>query len=807
MKSAECTTRWSGGAGLASAAQACTDCHSGDNVFIIHPGSNIDVGNAMSDNWYEPITPVGWPQNEGPMNYFVDTSNPGSCAGCHADRVGGRYPEVNSQTPLYCERVVGSWNVTMPPEGTANFEPTALAEMINACAIAPELQPGVPQIGLAAYQHATSRPPSTLELLEVANRFATSNDFNEIRDEVVSPHFRKLPGSEPAILIDGALESNWTLYSKPQWVDRVMEGAATAEDISAQWRATWDNDNLYVFVDVIDDVIQRDSSNVWDDDAIELFIDGQNDSGTTYNSNDFHFFFRPSEDPIYWVSGPNGGLAYHKTLPTITGYTLEVAFPWSALKMSPGGQIGFEIHLIDDDDGLGRDAWRTWRTGEGDAWTNPDRFTTVDLPEFVVNEFSPETITIDGRDTESNWNRGGYSINRRPEPIALSNNSGSWRSFWNNEALFFFVNVTDSSLSTGSTKAYHDDSVELYIDASNSHNNSFDGYDDYQLIFRYGETNKVSFGDNSLVESSFAFQSATRSTGTGYNVEVKIPWSSLKTSPAEFATMGFDIQINDDDNGGDRDGKLSWCSRANESYKNPAHFCSIKFVALGETGAPIARAPQNTKAHEPAITDQLVFDGFVGDPLWTQTPELLINRKVNAPTGTATLKTRWNEEYLYLVVKMAENQNPYFGNSSAWYGDDSVEVYIDANNSRGDSYDDFDYQLFFHPYYVNRAQFGANSQRIPDGDVNDPTDQYWTKNVWSRTTLLPNTGGWVMEIAIPLENLGVVFKHQPLLGLEVQVNDNDGSGRIGKLMWHGTALMGDVAWKRADAFKTVRLDQ
>lgn len=813
MKTSECNSRWSGGAGLINSSQACTDCHSGDNVFIIHPDSKLDLDNVMSANWYEPITPEGWPQNEGPMNYFIDTSNSDSCIGCHADRIGGRFPEINSGMPLYCERVIGSWATTMPPADTdlTKFEPTGLPELFDACSIAPELAPGVPRIGLAGYQHATSRPPSILEMLEISNRVASGDDFNEIRDELVSPYFRKLPNGEPWVELDGVLENNWALYSKPQWVDRVTEGAASAEDISAQWRAMWDDDHLYVFVEVMDDVIKTDGPNVWDDDAVELFIDGQNDSGTTYNNNDYHFFFRPFEDPIYWVSGNNSGTSdavYHKTLPTLAGYNLEVAIPWSTIGMSPGGQIGFEIHVLDDDDGSSRDAQRTWRTSEGDAWANPARFTTIDLPEFVVSEFFPETITIDGFDNETNWTRAGMTIERQAAPIALSDNSGYWRSFWDDENLYFFVNVSDNDVrNPDSSKAYDDDSVELYIDGNNSHNNSFDGYDDYQLIFRYGENNLLHFGDQSLVESNFVFQSAIRSTSVGYDLEVKIPWSSLKASPAEYATMGFDIQINDDDNGSGRDGKLSWCSLSNDSYHSPANFCSIKFAGFGESGFPIERAPQNSQARSPDIDNVLVLDGNVWDALWAETPALPIDHIIDAPTGNATLQTRWNEEYLYLLVTMAENADPYFGNSSAWYGDDSVEVYIDANNSRDASYDDFDYQLFFHPYYPNAVQFGANSKRIPDGDENDPGDLYWTKNVWSQTRLLANTGGWVMEIAIPWENLGIVYKDQPLFGLEVQVNDNDGAGRIGKLAWHGTALMGDVAWHRSDAFKTVRLDQ
>ncbi len=129
--------RWSGGADLQSGgpnsgAGTCTDCHQGENIFINHPGSAVDLwsnyrpANVPSplipitswypDNWPDPIVPRSdmngaWPQNVGPATfvdsfprtssgiYSASTSNP-PCVSCHTPdgrgSVGGRLASLRS---------------------------------------------------------------------------------------------------------------------------------------------------------------------------------------------------------------------------------------------------------------------------------------------------------------------------------------------------------------------------------------------------------------------------------------------------------------------------------------------------------------------------------------------------------------------------------------------------------------------------------------------------------------------------------------------------------------------------------------
>ena len=48
--------------------------------------------------------------------------------------------------------------------------------------------------------------------------------------------------------------------------------------------------------------------------------------------------------------------------------------------------------------------------------------------------------------------------------------------------------------------------------------------------------------------------------------------TTLGVKPVAGHTMGIDVQINDDDSGRDRDGKLAWHAKSNNSWTNPKTF-------------------------------------------------------------------------------------------------------------------------------------------------------------------------------------------------------------------------------------------
>ena len=76
----------------------CTDCHAGENPFIVHPAEPLNLGSAIrSPIWHVPLVKPSWPQNPGPMGILNQLELPPGerkCSECHVAGFAGRFPDV-----------------------------------------------------------------------------------------------------------------------------------------------------------------------------------------------------------------------------------------------------------------------------------------------------------------------------------------------------------------------------------------------------------------------------------------------------------------------------------------------------------------------------------------------------------------------------------------------------------------------------------------------------------------------------------------------------------------------------------------
>ena len=101
-----------GGTDLVANGQGvCSDCHAGENPYVVHPekpafASVISQLRPMA--WHDPLVDASWPQNPGPTNQLDAVPSPGRCDSCHRVGSAGRFPEVSTLLPQYCEVVLGT---------------------------------------------------------------------------------------------------------------------------------------------------------------------------------------------------------------------------------------------------------------------------------------------------------------------------------------------------------------------------------------------------------------------------------------------------------------------------------------------------------------------------------------------------------------------------------------------------------------------------------------------------------------------------------------------------------------------------
>ena len=146
-----------------------------------------------------------------------------------------------------------------------------------------------------------------------------------------------------------------------------------------------------------------------------------------------------------------------------------------------------------------------------------------------------------------------------------------WRANWDDKFLHVWVGIIDDTHVSDSKELWKDDSIEIYIDADASRSETYDEFNDYHLSFRLGDP-KITLGGKTPKEDIKAIKYNIRQNPSGYNLSVSIPWSTLRVVPKAEHQIGFEIQVNDDDNGSSRDAKIAWNANQDIAWKNPRVF-------------------------------------------------------------------------------------------------------------------------------------------------------------------------------------------------------------------------------------------
>ena len=233
-----------------------------------------------------------------------------------------------------------------------------------------------------------------------------------------------VPYAATAPALDGAIEAVYGsllgVINKPA-PDQPVPPAA---NISATWRAAFTQTDLHLVVDVTDDALLTTEASDWNNDSVELFLDGNNSkSATSDNLNDLKFAFLPKPDGTVFVQTnvfpPNpSGSDYSGVQAAVTlkqggaseylGYVLEVKVPLAALGITPveGWELGIDFQINDNDTPGARDRYVTWFGSNLN--NNPAAYGTVvfgamgggtDVPVTGVS-LAPAEVTLEVGATE-----------------------------------------------------------------------------------------------------------------------------------------------------------------------------------------------------------------------------------------------------------------------------------------------------------------------------------------------------------------------------------------------------------------------
>lgn len=153
------------------------------------------------------------------------------------------------------------------------------------------------------------------------------------------------------------------------------------------------------------------------------------------------------------------------------------------------------------------------------------------------------------------------------------------------------------------------------------------------------------------------------------------------------------------------------------------------------------------------------IDGEVDDA-WAKCPEIAVDKIVSGEStaskdtmATAKVKLLWDDEHIYALFHVKDSKLSDSGSQA--YEQDSIEFFVDELNQKAGTYqeDDVQYRVAF-----NGDKSGGES--YDEGDL--------------KSAVKKTDDGYIVELAVKLSH--VKPKEGTKIGIELQVNDNDGSG-------------------------------
>ena len=186
--------------------------------------------------------------------------------------------------------------------------------------------------------------------------------------------------------IDGKMDGIW---------DKVpavpLEVKAGSLEASATAKLMWDEDNLYVLMDVKDPNLDKTSSAAHEQDSVEIFIDEDNMKTDSLDENDKQYRINYDNEQSFNGASCTADNIVSKTTVTKDGYIVEAAIKWTSMNGAPNKLIGLDLQINDGKDG-GRIGTANWYDASGAGWSKSAVFGTAKLSDTVYQEVSGGSI-------------------------------------------------------------------------------------------------------------------------------------------------------------------------------------------------------------------------------------------------------------------------------------------------------------------------------------------------------------------------------------------------------------------------------
>ncbi len=481
------------------------------------------------------------------------------------------------------------------------------------------------------------------------------NKYAKVKD-VVSPY--KIWRTNTAPVIDGKMDKIWCSIPWIPITHYTIVGNATpdSEDNAGLTKAMWDDNNLYLlFYNEAPNIYDNTTNQVWNQTAVEVYIGATDSKAPAYTATDYQLAFS------HWMQGqeasslgsideaggmPTAGVQFaistdysYATDSTagLGGWWLELKIPLSNLNIPPVGGtiIGWDLQqdIVEDPTATARQYISYWWDTTNNNWKETDTWGEAILsPDVNIGMakifYTKQAPTIDGikddvysasKDQSADyWRFVDGTLDDCPNPTA-SNVVAS--ALWDDNNLYLFFDVNDNNITDLPENVNWNQSDVCFYLGPDDKANPYSALDQiYQIPnwMKGKEAGKLTsiFGGK-IDTTGCVFKIADRGDGTGYGVEVQIPWANLNLGlPINSGTkIGYLFEMDYSSNGTARTGVAQWWDNTNGNWND----ASIWGEAVLENGGNIVLPPSINTTVATTVTSITA----------------VLNAKVN-PNGSAT---------------------------------------------------------------------------------------------------------------------------------------------------------------------------
>lgn len=612
------------------------------------------------------------------------------------------------------------------------------------------------------------------------------------------------------IIIDGDL-SDWDGIAANE-IEIPSNGAMidSDEDFSANFKAVWDDNNIYLNINVTDEQLDNNPLvNPWDVDGIEIAFnlvnldnykltdllndDDEGKISIVYGDNTDSTRYAKSRKMDMLVELSNDYKLFCTT--TDIGYSIELVIPFTNIApnfKAMNGAIFQMAILVNDRDNGSKEAKLTWGGKKNINKDNSDfAITTLqgkpELAKDIVIDYA-ENITIDG--DLSDWDAfTANPINIATDGSVIDNSSdfsGNFKAAWNDEYIFLNVNVADDELDNNpADNPWNLDGMEIAFNLIN--------LDNYKLtdLLNDDDEGKVAivYGDNAdstryakarkmdmLAELSEKYNMVCTATEGGYSVELMIPFSNIapEFSPMNGKKIQMAILLNDRDNGV-RIAKLTWGGK-NNINKDNSDFATTTLQGKPMIAEDISIDYANSLTIDGDFSD---WEGYLATHIVIPSDGSVIDSDADF---SCNFKTAWNKDYIFINVNVTDNELDNNPTENPW-NVDGMEIAFNLINfnsySLVDALNDEDEGKIAIVYGDNADSTRNAPFRRMDMLVDLQNDY--------EMMLVETEKGYSVEMKVPFNNIAPEFVagNEVEIQMAILVNDRDNGTREAKLSWGG----------------------